>query len=52
MASINDKMLEYGADYIATGHYAKIKNNKLYLSKDLNKDDFEELAKVDFEEDS
>ena len=27
-----------GADYIATGHYAKIKDGKLYKAKDLNKD--------------
>lgn len=27
-----------GADYIATGHYAKLKNGKLYKAKDLNKD--------------
>ncbi len=27
-----------GADFIATGHYAKILDNKLYKAKDLNKD--------------
>lgn len=41
-----DKMLEYNADAIATGHYAKIKNNKLYLSKDLNKDQTYFLCEV------
>ena len=33
-----------GADYIATGHYAKMKDGKLYKAKDENKDqtyDFE-----------
>jgi len=32
------KMLELNCDYIATGHYAKIENGKLYVSEDLNKD--------------
>lgn len=32
------KALAEGANYIATGHYAKIKNNKLYKAKDKNKD--------------
>ncbi len=32
------KALEAGADYIATGHYAKTKNGKLYKAKDKNKD--------------
>ena len=32
------KMLELNCDYIATGHYAKIKNGKLFVSEDLNKD--------------
>ena len=30
--------LEDGADLIATGHYAKTKNGKLYKAKDANKD--------------
>ena len=30
--------LEDGADYIATGHYAKVKNGKLLRAKDENKD--------------
>ena len=32
------KMLEFNCDYIATGHYAKIIDGKLYRSSDLNKD--------------
>lgn len=27
-----------GADYVATGHYARMKNEELYISKDHNKD--------------
>ena len=33
-----DTCLEDGADYIATGHYARVKNGKLYKAKDENKD--------------
>ncbi len=33
-----DNMEKYNCDYIATGHYAKIDNGKLYRSVDLNKD--------------
>ena len=33
-----EKMKEYNADYIATGHYAKVKDGKLYKSADQNKD--------------
>jgi len=33
-----ENMIKYGCDYIATGHYAKIIDNKLYKSEDLNKD--------------
>ena len=33
-----DAMKEFNCDYFATGHYAKIKNGKLYKSVDLNKD--------------
>lgn len=33
-----DEMKKHNADYIATGHYAKFINNKLYRSADLNKD--------------
>ena len=38
-----------GADYIATGHYAKIEGNKLLRAKDLNKDQTYFLAQVSFE---
>ena len=33
-----ENMKKYNCDYIATGHYAKIKNGKLYKSIDNNKD--------------
>lgn len=33
-----EKAMEHGADYIATGHYAKSKNGQLKLAKDENKD--------------
>lgn len=33
-----ENMEKYNCDFIATGHYAKIENNKLYRSKDLLKD--------------
>ena len=40
--SFYDYALTIGADFIATGHYAKVENNngkaKLYRSKDINKD--------------
>ena len=40
--SFYDYALKIGADYIATGHYAKVENDngeaKLYRSKDINKD--------------
>ncbi len=32
------KSIEQGADYIATGHYSKTKNGKLFKAKDSNKD--------------
>lgn len=35
-----------GADYIATGHYARIEGCKLYRAKDLNKDQTYFLAQV------
>jgi len=31
-------MIKYNCEYMATGHYAKIIDNKLYKSSDLNKD--------------
>ena len=40
------KMLEYNCDYIATGHYAKIIDGKLYKSEDLNKDQTYFLASL------
>ena len=40
------KAKELGADYIATGHYAKTKDGKLYRAKDLNKDQSYFLAYV------
>lgn len=33
-----DELLNYNADYIATGHYALIKDGKLYKANDKNKD--------------
>lgn len=33
-----DELLNYDADYIATGHYALIKDGKLYKAYDKNKD--------------
>ena len=35
-----------GADYIATGHYAKVKDNTLYKAKDTNKDQTYFLADI------
>lgn len=40
------KALELGADYIATGHYAKIVDGKLYKAFDKNKDQSYFLAYV------
>lgn len=44
------KMIEFGCDYIATGHYAKIIDGKLYKSEDLNKDQTYFLAGVSKEQ--
>ena len=33
-----DNMIKYNCDYIATGHYARIIDGKLYKSSDINKD--------------
>ena len=44
-----DKAKELGADYIATGHYAKMIDGKLYKAKDKNKDQSYFLAYVDKE---
>ncbi len=38
--------LKLGADYIATGHYAKVKDGSLYRAKDLNKDQTYFLADI------
>ena len=38
--------LKLGADYIATGHYAKLENGKLYKSFDKNKDQTYFLSQV------
>lgn len=35
-----------GADYVATGHYAKVKGSKLYKAKDTNKDQTYFLADI------
>ena len=49
-----DKFIEeakkYGAKYIATGHYANTKDNKLYRAKDLNKDQSYFLADITSEQ--
>lgn len=33
-----ESMIEFNADYFATGHYARVNNGRLYKSVDLNKD--------------
>jgi len=33
-----EKALALGADYVATGHYVRLKNNRLLMAKDKNKD--------------
>ncbi len=33
-----DKAIELGADYVATGHYVRIQNNKLLIAKNTKKD--------------
>lgn len=43
-------MLKYNCDYIATGHYAKIIDGKLYKSADLNKDQTYFLAQLTSEQ--
>ena len=42
--------IKLGADYIATGHYARVKNNKLYRAVDLNKDQTYFLADISKEQ--
>lgn len=43
-------MIKYNCDYIATGHYAKIIDNKLYKSNDLNKDQTYFMAQLSKEQ--
>lgn len=38
--------MKLGADYMATGHYARVKDNRLLRSKDLNKDQTYFLADI------
>ncbi len=33
-----ERALKFGADYVATGHYVKLKSKNLYQAKDKNKD--------------
>lgn len=44
------EMLKYNADYLATGHYASIKDGRLYKSTDLNKDQTYFLCEVNKEQ--
>ena len=44
------KALELGADFIATGHYARIKDGKLYRGVDINKDQSYFLSQVSKEQ--
>ena len=44
---LEDARVKYNADYIATGHYAKIENNHIYKSDDLNKDQSYFLSSID-----
>lgn len=41
-----ENMIKFNCDYIATGHYAKIIDGKLYKSADLNKDQTYFLAQL------
>ena len=45
-----DEMYKFNADYIATGHYAKIKDGRLFKSIDLNKDQTYFLCQITKEE--
>ncbi len=45
-----DAMIKYNANYIATGHYAKVVDNHLYKSSDLNKDQTYFLCELTKEE--
>ena len=46
MNFLYEQMKEYNCDYLATGHYAKILDSKLYRSADLNKDQTYFLSSV------
>ena len=45
-----DEMYKFNADYIATGHYAKIADGRLFKSIDLNKDQTYFLCQITKEE--
>lgn len=45
-----EKMLELNCDYIATGHYARVIDGKLYKSADLNKDQTYFLSSLSHEQ--
>ena len=42
-----EKALNMGADFVATGHYAQIKNGKILAGRDLNKDQSYFLSMID-----
>ncbi len=44
--ALYDKARELGCDYIATGHYARIKDNKLYRANAIEKDQTYFLYKI------
>ena len=43
------KALELKADYVATGHYARVKDGRLYMGKDKEKDQSYFLWKLNYE---
>ena len=45
-----DAMKEFNCNYVATGHYATIKDGKLYKSKNINKDQSYFLAQLSKEQ--
>ena len=45
-----DEMYKFNANFIATGHYSKIKGNRLFKSIDLNKDQTYFLSQITKEE--
>ncbi len=46
MNFLYEQMLNYNCDYIATGHYARIEDNKLFRGKDKKKDQTYFLCEV------